>query len=136
MRFSDIAIPLMTLIVSAYGQDTEQPVTNLNGVRPGHIEDMAALPYEIVSVITLATFNFIIANFSPSNAASDSTYPRPGTFTPNSLISSATKTPGNGTKSSPSASPTLFPLAQPTPSPSTTISPLPYVAATQAQACR
>lgn len=65
MRFSDIGIALMTLIVSVYSQDTEQPVTNLNDVRPGHIEDMAALPYEIVSVLFLATFNFTIANISP-----------------------------------------------------------------------
>ncbi|KAH0292103.1 hypothetical protein M436DRAFT_84440 [Aureobasidium namibiae CBS 147.97] len=53
MRFSDIGIALMTLAVSVYGQGTEQPVTNLNDVRPGHIEDMAALPYEIQRCINL-----------------------------------------------------------------------------------
>ena len=136
MRFSDIGIALMTLVVSVYSQDTEQPVTNLNDVRPGHIEDMAALPYEIVSVLFLATFNFTIANTSHSNAASDSTSPWPGTFTPNTLTSSAIKAPGNGTKTSPSASPMLFPHLPPTPSPSTTTFPLLCVAATQAQGYR
>jgi hypothetical protein len=49
MRFSDFSIVLMAMVGSVYGQDDKHTATNLEDVRPGHIGDMTALPYEIVS---------------------------------------------------------------------------------------
>jgi hypothetical protein len=50
MRFTELCSVLMAMASLVYSQDQIQPVTDLNDVRPGHIADMSALPYEIVSL--------------------------------------------------------------------------------------
>jgi hypothetical protein len=42
---------MAAMAVSVYGHNEINPVTDLNDVRPGHIADMSALPYEIVSLV-------------------------------------------------------------------------------------
>jgi hypothetical protein len=52
MRFTQIySIPMAAMAVSVYGHNEINTVTDLNDVRPGHIADMSALPYEIVSLV-------------------------------------------------------------------------------------
>jgi hypothetical protein len=57
MHLSKIYSVFIAMAGSVYSQDQIEPVTDLNDVRPGHIADMSALPYEIVSLLPYHTSN-------------------------------------------------------------------------------